>query len=316
MLSRLFQRRLIFVTGKGGVGKSSVTAAMGLLASQQGRRVLVCEMDVFSAMDPLLGGGGRVGHEPLEVSPGLSVCNIDRSQALVTLVSRFVPSRRISRTLVTNKVTRLFFETAPGVGVLSLLHQVRRLMHEPEHELILVDLPSTGHAITFLRVPEVLHKMLRKGGVAEMAGRLAQDLRDPEVTALVVVSLPEEMPVNETIELHQVAREKLGMSTELVIVNMVRPSPVSAQQREALEFLAERVERGGVQPPGGVARLVEGGEIGLGWNKQDRRYVERLHSALQEHGVHFVEVPYVYETDREQGLVQRIAQLLQQPVAS
>jgi anion-transporting ArsA/GET3 family ATPase len=138
-----------------------------------------------------------------------------------------------------------------------------------------------------------------------MARELAENLRDPEITDLVIVSLPEEMPVNESIELHASAREKLGLTAEVIIVNMVRPSPVSGDGKRALEFLAAEIDENGNC---GVARLVQGGEIGLGWNMQDRTYIDKLRSGIPD--AEFVEVPFVFDSESDQDLIHRIAKHL------
>ena len=263
MLQQLYDHRLVFVTGKGGVGKSSCTAAMALQAARSGKKVLICEIDAISAIGPLLGADKPVVHEPAELAPGVHACNIDGDLALAATLLRFVPSRRVARALVVNKVTRLFFHTAPSAIEISIFYRMKHLLDHGGYDLVLVDLPATGHAISFLAVPQSMHKLLRVGSLAEMSGELAQAIRDPQHTALAVVALPEEMPVNETIELQELARKKLGLSAEVVLVNMVRQAPISADRREALAWMAARVKEAGSEAAPGLAELVRAAVAGL-----------------------------------------------------
>jgi arsenite/tail-anchored protein-transporting ATPase len=308
MLEALYAHRLVFVTGKGGVGKSTLTAALGMHAARTGRRTLVCETDTFSAMEPLLGVDRPVGHEPVAAGPNLWACNIQSEQSLADLVHRFVPSARIAKAAVSNRLARLFFRTAPSMYELSVLYRIKSLMDareggRPKYDTIVIDLPATGHAITFLGVPETANKVLRVGSVAEMSAELAAQLRDPEITDMVIVCIPEEMPVNESIELHRAAHEKLGLNVEAIFINMVRPAPVPEEGAAALEFLAEIYDD---KPgPGGVGVLAEGGELGLDWSRQDRMYIEKLHEGIQ--GANFVEVPYIYRNESDVDLIRRIA---------
>lgn len=308
MLEALYGHRLVFVTGKGGVGKSTLTAALGMHAAMTGRRTLVCETDTFSAMEPLLGVDRPVGHEPIRTAENLWACNIQSEQSLADLVHRFVPSARLARAAVSNRLARLFFRTAPSMYELSVLYRIKSLMDatdggRPRYDTIIIDLPATGHAITFMGVPETANKVLRVGSVAEMSAELAAQLRDPKITDLVIVCIPEEMPVNESIELHKAAHEKLGLEAEVIFINMVRPSPVSEDRAEALEFLAEKFDT--VPGPGGIGRLAEGAEIGLDWSRQDRQYIEKLHRGIK--GAKFVEVPYIYRNESDVDLIRRIA---------
>lgn len=308
MLEALYDHRLVFVTGKGGVGKSSLTAALGMHAAMTGRRALVCETDTFSAMEPLLGVDRPVGHEPVKAAENLWACNIQSEQSLADLVHRFVPSARIAKAAVSNRLARLFFRTAPSMYELSVLYRIKSLMDAKEggrhkYDTIIVDLPATGHAITFLGVPETANKVLRVGSVAEMSAELAAQLRDPKITDLVIVCIPEEMPVNESIELHEAAHDKLGLQAEVIFINMVRPSPVPKDGLKALEFLADTFED--VPGPGGIGRLAEGGEIGMVWNRQDRQYIQKLHDGIE--GANFIEVPYIYSNETDVDLIRRIA---------
>ncbi len=314
MLDALYAHRLVFVTGKGGVGKSTLTAALGMHAARSGRRTLVCETDTFSAMEPLLAVGRPVGHQPVVAAQNLWACNIQSEQSLADLVHRFVPSARLAKAAVSNRLARLFFRTAPSMYELSVLYRIKSLMDErdgdgPRYDTIIIDLPATGHAITFLSVPETANKVLRVGSVAEMSAELAAQLRDPNITDLVIVCIPEEMPVNESIELHKAAHDKLGLLAETIFINMVRPAPVPEDGRAALEFLADKFED---EPgPGGIGVLAEGGELGLDWSRQDREYIGKLHRGIQ--GANFIEVPYIYRNESDVDLIRRIADHLNAP---
>ena len=321
MLEELDDKRLIFVTGKGGVGKSTSTAALASALAERGRRVLVVETDTYSAMGDML-GVKEPGAEPERARRGLWAVNLSARECLVSTLTRYLPSERLVRAITGNRVTEAFFESAPSVSEFVLLDSILLFTErtgEKAFDHVVVDLPASGHAVTFLTVPKTLHGMMRGiGPIAKRAEAINRAISDRRNTAIIAVCLPEEMPVNETIELDEQLREKVGRGLDVSLVNMVHRAPIEGAYRTAFTALRERVSDG-EQPAEILAdndaeplvRLVAGNALALDWFERDVHYLGVLESRLR---ADVIEIPMVYETD-DTLLVTRVAEHLEAPRA-
>jgi arsenite/tail-anchored protein-transporting ATPase len=311
-MERLLNKRLIFVTGKGGVGKSTTAAALGHALARLGKKTLILETDTYSAMEDLFGFRSR-GLEAVSIGPNLWASNLLAQDCFVATLTRFVPSERVARAVIGNRVASVFFKAAPSVNEVTILDQVRVFFQEesggkPAYDHIIVDLPASGHAVTFLNVPATMHGMMRGlGPIAKMSAQVADLIRDEKTTAIVAVCLPEEMPVNETIELADNLKKTLGRTLSMAIVNMVHRAPLKDAHRSVFEKVHEalRVEAPVdhdvlIEQPGrsngtghAMLRLIEGNALALGWHDRDRKYLQILHDRLK--GL-VVEVPVFFES--------------------
>lgn len=310
MLDPLLDKRLIFVTGKGGVGKSTVTAALGKALASRGKRTLVLETDTFSAMEDLYDYEGT-GLEPVKLSETLYASNLMAEDCFVATLTRFVPGERVARAVINNRVARVFFKAAPSVNEVTILDQIRVFYEaedqgKPRYDHIVVDLPASGHAVTFLNVPATMNGMMRGiGPIAKMTAQVSTIINDPKQTAIAAVCLPEEMPVNETIELASNLKSVLGRPLTLAIANMVHRAPLHDDDRPIFDALLARVR---ANAPGtssllfdeeptdesdALARLVEGNALALGWHDRDQRYLGELRSRVD---APVIELPIFYET--------------------
>lgn len=311
MIEKLYENRLIFVTGKGGVGKSTVTAAVGLALARQGRRTLVLETDTFSAMEDLF-EFKSTGLQPVKLQANLWASNLLAEDCFLATLRRYVPSERIARAIINNRVARIFFEAAPSVNEITILDQIRVFFEDtlpdgrPRYDHILVDLPASGHAVTFLNVPETMNGMMRGvGPIAKMSEKVDKVIKDKRTTAIIAVCLPEEMPVNETIELADKLKDVIGRPLTCAMVNMVNRAPLDEDQREVFQALRTDIcpdeERRASTLADGVSehidpivRLVEGNALALGWHDRDQHYLKVLHDRLKEP---IVEIPIFFEID-------------------
>lgn len=311
MIKNLHENRLIFVTGKGGVGKSTVTAAIGLALARQGRRTLVLETDTFSAMEDLF-GFKSTGLQPVKLQANLWASNLLAEDCFLATLRRYVPGERIARAIINNRVARIFFEAAPSVNEITILDQIRVFFEETnsdgseKYQHILVDLPASGHAVTFLNVPATMNGMMRGvGPIAKMSEKVSAIIKDKRTTAIIAVCLPEEMPVNETIELAQNLKTTIHRPLTTAMVNMVNRAPLDDDQREVFDKLradispadqrqASTLSDGVSEHTDPVVRLLEGNALALGWHDRDQRYLQILHDRLQEP---IVEIPIFYEID-------------------
>jgi anion-transporting ArsA/GET3 family ATPase len=239
----LLERRLIIVTGKGGTGKSTVTAALALATARAGLRVLAAEMGRDEALVPLLDPGGPpAGYPGREVAPGLDVIHIDPYEALAEYLGLQLGGTRLIRGLLRNQAFHQLMQAAPGWRELITLGKIWHLEQmsaagKPRYDLIVVDAPATGHGVALLNVPRVVVSAVRTGPLRRHSQAVEEMLEDPVRTVLLPVAIPEELPTRETAELVSRVREELGIAVDRVVVNGVVPPPFPP----GLERLDERL---------------------------------------------------------------------------
>jgi arsenite-transporting ATPase len=210
-LTELSAANLAIVAGKGGVGKTTVTAVLARAAADAGQRVLVVELDGKQVLDAQL--------------PGIEVRHISAAESLEEyLVDHGF--KRIARRLVTSGVIDVVGTAAPGIDDLVVLGKIKQLERSGEWDLIVVDGPAAGHAITFLTSASGLLDAVRGGPVREQAEDVLGLLRDPERSQVVLVTLPETTPVNELIETSFAIEEQVGVQLGPVVVNQVDAAEV------------------------------------------------------------------------------------------
>jgi anion-transporting ArsA/GET3 family ATPase len=224
-LDDLLARRLILLSGKGGVGKSVVGMALALAARARGKRVLLVEVDAPLEAARRLGAPPSRGRET-EVRPGLFTVNLDPSAVMDEYVRHVVPVELLARRILSSPLYHRFFAAAPGLrelmtlGKIMVLEEARRgLSRRPAWDLVVVDAPATGHGLAFLMVPLAASRAIPVGPVGHNARRVLRLMRDPARTALVVVTLPEEMAVVEALHFHDIATRELGVRPAAVVLN-------------------------------------------------------------------------------------------------
>lgn len=195
-----FVQPLHLLTGKGGVGKTTIAAALALEAARRGGRPIVVELGHRASLGRVLGAHGAIGHEPLEVAPGVFATNVDLDHALSDYLARRLRSRALTRRVASDPGLRRFFDAAPAVPELLTLERIERLLES--FNPVIVDLDATGHALMFLELPAVLASIAPSGPIGELVRGLGRLLSDRERTRLHLVTLPAKLPIEETLELH------------------------------------------------------------------------------------------------------------------
>jgi anion-transporting ArsA/GET3 family ATPase len=229
----LLDKRLVFVTGKGGVGKTTVAACLARIAARRGKRVIVCEIS-----------SDERGHEEVEIAPRIHSIAVAPEHAMREYLTDQV-GPTLSRLMTSSRIFVYLAAAAPGMRELLTIGKVWDLaqLHERRtgdrpYDLVILDAPATGHALGMLRTPRTFRDVARVGPISRQAGRIDEFLRSPELTGVVAVAAPEEMPVNETIDLLGALGDEMGLRPDAVVVNGVYPERFSEAEIAHLEGAA------------------------------------------------------------------------------
>jgi anion-transporting ArsA/GET3 family ATPase len=272
----LLDRRLVVVTGKGGVGKSTVSAALAIVAARAGKRVLVCEVNAQERVAPLLGAplAGGVIREAL---PGIFTVNVTPHEAMREYGLMVLKFKTIYDAVFENRLVRYFLRVVPSLAELVMLGKI---LHEakavdrgaPRWDLVILDAPATGHALQLLRVPSALVETVPGGPLRSDAEWMQAMLVDAARTSLAIVTLPEEMPVNEAIELDAQVRSLLGIHRGALFVNAM---PVARFTPDETARLAPLTASAAPLGPAASAARLHALRA-----EQALRYLERARAAL------------------------------------
>ncbi|MCB1026819.1 MAG: ArsA family ATPase [Microthrixaceae bacterium] len=320
----LLDRRLLFVTGKGGVGKTSVASALALMGARQGKRTLVCEVDAKGNLADFY-GVGPLAFQPTEVQPNLFAMAMDTEESLREYLKLQLKLPLLARLGPVARMFDFVATAAPGVKEILTVGKIAYEVRERNYDLVVVDASASGHVVGQLASPVALGELIGVGVVQAQTAWMIELLKDPKVTGVVVVATPEEMPVNETLEL--VGR--LGTETEIdlagVVANRVLPELFGRAEEELFEELGRRVrseDRGESQdlaeldeamgPTGrrGLAGVVEAAELAVGLRRSRVPHLKRLRAGLPQ-GVALVNVPMLFIRTHGTRVTHAIADLLE-----
>ena len=256
-MSILDHRELVFVTGKGGVGKTTVAMAVALAAARGGRRVVLAEVagqaraaSVFDISDADVPG------RETPVDRDLWVTTVDPLRALEEWATRVVGSRRLVGVLARSNAFSAFVHAAPGARELITITKAWELGRRARwdrrrrgYDLVVVDGPASGHGLGMLRTPHTFAEIARVGPIASQAREVDELLRDPARSAILTVALPAELPVSETLDLEGRVRDALHREVDAIVVNGVLPRRFSG------EDVAQVAAADGAAPPAVLAAV-------------------------------------------------------------
>jgi anion-transporting ArsA/GET3 family ATPase len=238
-------RPLVFVTGKGGVGKSTVAAALGVIAARHGRRAIVAELARRDDVSRALGGDGAAGAQAeRELVPGLFAISIDPELAMEEYLVDQLPVRTLAERLSSSRTFTYLAAATPGLRELLAMGKVwelaqpqRRTPDGEPYDLVIVDAPATGHGVAFLTAPRTFAAAAAVGPVARQARTIQTMIEDPTRTAVVAVARATEASVAETLQLRDDLRATLQLDIGHLVINALEPRRFDTEDLLALDAL-------------------------------------------------------------------------------
>ncbi|MCU1395365.1 MAG: putative anion transporting ATPase [Ilumatobacteraceae bacterium] len=232
----LLDRQLLFVTGKGGVGKTTVAAALAQLAAQHGKHTLVCEMDAKGSLAAAF-DCSPFPYTPRPVDTDLFGMAMNTEDSLREYLKLFIRIPFVGRIGPLARTFDFVADAAPGVQEILAIGKLCYEVRERNYDLVVVDAEATGHIIGQIGAPRVISELVQVGLVKDQTKWMLDILEDPVRTGLVTVTTPEEMPVNETIDLLAQVAERTKVDSAAIIVNRVLPALFGTREAQVFDQL-------------------------------------------------------------------------------
>jgi Mrp family chromosome partitioning ATPase len=305
----LLDRSFLVVAGKGGVGRTTVSAALARAATRRGRRVLLAQMDSPERLTRMLGAQRPVGAEIVSVGDGLDAVNMTPKSALHEYAIMVLKYEALYRALFENRATRGFLGAIPGLDAYAMLgkawwHTTQAVPGRPGYDLVIVDGPASGHAVRMLSIPQAILDAVPKGPLARDAAAMRALFSDAERSAFVMVTLAEDLPARETSQLAASVRGLLQMPLGPLVVNAV-PSP-SFNAPPLASLLEALPGPGGINPPP-LASTVGGARLLRQWRLDAETVLARLRV---DPGLPLIELPRLPTTDLGPPEIAELAEVL------
>ena len=240
----LLDKRLVVVTGKGGVGKSTVALALGLAAAERGKRAIVCEVASQENLSRVF-HRAEVGFHEVEMADNLWAISIDPDESMREYVLLQLKVKAMRDLLFKSRIFNYLAAATPGLRELVTIGKLwelaqpdRKVKSGLQYDLVIADAPATGHGVGFLQTPRTFANIARVGPIRAQAETLDRFLRSRRKTGVVIVALPEEIPVNETATLERALEKEVGVAVDRLYMNGLYPQRFSEPEVEALEPLA------------------------------------------------------------------------------
>ena len=311
--SGLFDKRLLFVTGKGGVGKTTVAAALARLAASLGKRTLLCAMERPADLSTAL-GIGPLGYEPHLVGENLAVIGMNTEAALREYLRVQVHLPPIGRIGPLAEAFDFLATAAPGIREILTIGKLCYEVKQRSHDLVIVDAAAGGHFIGHLAAPVGIDELAGVGVISQQTAWMLEILEDPRTTGVIVVTTPEEMPVNESTELIARLSSETNIALCAVVANRVPPQLFGDRESEVFEALRAHAEI--VNGTALSARertlldvLISAAELTQRLRLHASAQLDRLRAGLSSFD-ELLFLPYVFDAEDGAAVTERLARLL------
>jgi anion-transporting ArsA/GET3 family ATPase len=318
MAKTIFDKRVIFVTGKGGVGKSTVAAALGVAAAREGKRAIVCEVAQQERMSRFFERQG-VGYHETEISPNLFAFSIDPQRALEEYLLLQIKVKAVYELMFKNRVFTYFAAATPGLRELVTIGKVwelaqldRRVKRGAKYDVVIVDAPATGHGLGILKTPKTFGDIARVGPIKRQADAIYGFVTDPKLTSVCAVAWPEEMPVNETLDLQRSLKRELGLKLDEVFMNGIYPELFDEAEARTLH---ERLEQEAGSNGAGTD-VLRRAALRAAISEQRRASAHREQLERLEQGTRkdVVELPFLFRPQLDMNAVEELADRIEEQV--
>ena len=244
-MAELLDKHVIFVTGKGGVGKSTVSLALALAAARAGKRTILCEVSAQEHLSHVF-HRNEVGFHEVEIEKNLWAISIDPDESMREYVLLQVKVKPMRDLLFKSRLFTYLAAATPGLKELVTIGKIwelalaeRKVKGARAYDTVIVDSPATGHGVGFLQTPRTFANIARVGPLHQHAEALDKLIRDPKRTTVAVVALPEEMPVNETAMLERDLASAVGLEVERIFCNGLYPKRFTVAETKRIAEAAD-----------------------------------------------------------------------------
>jgi len=305
-VTRLIDRKLLVVTGKGGTGKTVAAVGLARLAAKLGKRVLLCEVDGTGDIGRPY-GVEDIGFNAKEVEPSLFLMQIDTEAALQEYLQLNLKLPLALRVGPLAKIFDFVATAAPGVREILTMGKVCWEVKRENYDLVVLDAPSTGHVLSQLASPDSIGELITVGPLLSQTAWMREMLRDPMRTGAVIVTTPEEMPVSESIHLAARLRDETRTPLAAIVVNRVLPQLFSRAEATAFDSLALGPKRTAldVKVPGNLGAIFGAAELARRMRDRQVVHVETLRNAL-DGAAPFLFVPQNFESTDTGQVVEHV----------
>jgi anion-transporting ArsA/GET3 family ATPase len=300
-MAGLLDKRLVVVTGKGGVGKSTVSIGLALAAARAGKRVILCEVASQEHLSHVF-HRAELGYHEVEMEEDVWAISIDPDESMREYVLLQLKVKAMRDLLFKSRIFTYLAAATPGLKELVTIGKIwelalddRKVKQGRPYDIVIVDAPATGHGIGFLQTPRTFANVARVGPMRQQAETLDKFIRDRKRTGIVVVALPEEMPVNETANLERDLAGQVGVTVDRIFCNGVYPERFDEAE---VELIASVAAHGGQETGKNGDTLVSAAcRAAVGESRRARSQREQLTRLEELCAAPVTTLPFLFEPE-------------------